>query len=139
MTVMLDLNVLLDVIQKRQPHFPASAQVLDRVARGEIRGCVPAHAVTTIHYIVARHAGRAKAEQAVDWVLAKTTVVPVAAEQFLRARCLAFPDFEDAVVAALAEASHCECVVSRNAADFATCPVPALTPEELLVRLGPGR
>lgn len=131
---MLDLNVLLDVIQKRPPHFVSSAEVLDRVARGEIKGCVPAHAITTIHYIVARYAGRGKADQAIDWILARTRVVPAAGEQFMRARWLAVPDFEDAVVAVLADVAHCDCVVSRNIAHFAGSPVPAFTPEEFLLR-----
>ncbi len=29
MKIMIDLNVLLDVVQKRQPHYQASAQLLD--------------------------------------------------------------------------------------------------------------
>jgi hypothetical protein len=32
MTVMLDINVLLDVFLVRQPHYDCSAQVLSRVA-----------------------------------------------------------------------------------------------------------
>ena len=135
MTVMLDLNVLLDIIQKRDPHFSASAELLDLVARGAIRGRVPGHGVTTIHYIVAKYADRQKADQAVDWLLAQTTVTPADKDDFLRARVLSMPDFEDAVVAALAESCGCDYVASRNAADFASSPVPALTPEELLAQL----
>jgi len=135
MIVMLDLNVLLDVIQKREPHFHASAKLLDLVATGAIEGYVAAHGVTTIHYIVTKYADRDKADQAVDWLLAQTTVVSPGKEHFLRARALSMPDFEDAVVAALAESSNCDCVASRNATDFDDSPVPALTPEELLAQL----
>ena len=135
MIVMLDLNVLLDVIQKREPHFPASAELLDLVAKGEIRGCVPGHGVTTIHYIVAKYADVCKADQAVDWLLARTTVTAAGKEHFLRARGLPMPDFEDAVVAALAESFGCDYIASRNIADFANSPVSPLTPGELLVEL----
>jgi hypothetical protein len=34
--VLLDLNVLLDVVQQRMPHYEASAQVLSCARRGEI-------------------------------------------------------------------------------------------------------
>jgi hypothetical protein len=34
--VLLDLNVLLDVVQHRVPHYEASAQVLSCARRGEI-------------------------------------------------------------------------------------------------------
>jgi hypothetical protein len=44
--------VVLDVVQTRQPHYPASASVLDRVIQGAHTGEVSAHAVTTLHYLV---------------------------------------------------------------------------------------
>jgi hypothetical protein len=55
----------------------------------------------------------------------------------LRARGLAFDDFEDAVVAAAAEKLHCRWIVTRNVVDFASSPVPAVTPAELLAALQP--
>lgn len=42
--ILVDLNVLLDVIQKREPHYPASAAVLDKIVRRQVDAVVPAHA-----------------------------------------------------------------------------------------------
>jgi hypothetical protein len=53
----------------------------------------------------------------------------------VRARSLDFEDFEDAVVATSAEAAGCEVIITRNLTDFASSPVPALTPEEFLLDL----
>ena len=44
-------------------------------------------------------------------------------------------DFEDCVVAASAEAASCDHIVTRNVADFAGSPVPALPPAEFLTLL----
>lgn len=132
MQIMIDLNVLLDVIQKREPHVAASGKILGLVAKRKIAGSIPAHALTTIHYIVAKYAGRAKAGQTVDWLLSTLTVVPAGQKEFLRARGLNIPDFEDAVVASLAESGHCQYIVSRNPGDFKNSRIPVLTPEELL-------
>jgi hypothetical protein len=52
-----------------------------------------------------------------------------------RARTLATDDFEDAAVVAVAEASGSTFVVTRNVADFAHSPVPAITPADFLIRL----
>jgi hypothetical protein len=41
-------------------------------------------------------------------------------------------DFEDAVVAAVAESRLCEYIVSRNSQDFAASPVKTLSPENFL-------
>ena len=52
MTALIDLNVLLDVIQNRQPHVVASAEVLSRAVCGEFQARVASHAVTTFYYVV---------------------------------------------------------------------------------------
>ena len=54
-----------------------------------------------------------------------------------RARQLAMDDFEDAAVAAVAEASGSTFVVTRNAADFTQSPVPAIAPADFLSQHAP--
>jgi hypothetical protein len=51
---------------------------------------------------------------------------------FQRARQLPLGDFEDALVASVAEATGSDYIVTRNVSDFAGSPVPALTPTEFL-------
>ncbi len=130
---MLDLNVLLDVVQRREPFYTASAATLSKVLTREVTGCIPGHALTTLYYLVSRQTDKAKAGELVDWLLVHFEVIPQDRSQFLRARSLDCPDFEDAVVASAAEASACEMIVTRNIGDFAGAPVPAVTPEEFLV------
>jgi predicted nucleic acid-binding protein len=123
--VLLDLNVLLDVLQRREPHYAASAAVLSRIAAGEMEGAVPGHALTTLYYVLFRLADRKRAIEAVDWLLAELEIVPEGREVFLRARSLDMDDFEDA------EARGCTRIVTRNVADFEGAPVPAVSPREL--------
>ena len=78
MKVMIDLNVLLDVVQKREPHMTASAQILAMAARGELSARVPSHALITLSYIVGKHAGRSEADRTVDWILANLRIQPTA-------------------------------------------------------------
>lgn len=135
MKVLLDLNVLLDVVQNRVPHYRDSAEVVSRAREGEIQALIPAHAVTTLHYVLAKSAGQVKADQTVDWLLAHFEIAPAGRDAFRRARELAFPDFEDAVVASLAEAAQCGHVVTRNETDFAGSPVPPVSPTAFLALL----
>lgn len=135
MKVLLDLNVLLDVIQHREPHYDASAAVLSRIAEDELEGAVPGHALTTVYYLVSRFADRGRAARAVDWILRDLEVVAEDRELFLRARSLDLDDFEDAVVASAAERASCDRIVTRNVHDFAGSPVPAITPGELVAEI----
>lgn len=131
---MLDLNVLLDVLQKREPHYRVAAAVLERVLHGEVRGALSAHAVTTVHYLVGRYADRASADRALSWLLHHLNVCSVGRDELERARSLGWSDFEDAVVAAVAERAGCDCIVTRNVKDFEGSPVSVLTPQEWLLR-----
>jgi predicted nucleic acid-binding protein len=132
MTVLLDLNVILDVVQRREPHYTDSARLLSAAARGQIEGQLPGHAITTIYYLVARYAARERAEMTVDWMLDQFDVRASTAADFRRARALPMTDFEDAVVAALAERMNCDHVVTRNTSDFENAPVSVRTPRAIL-------
>lgn len=43
--ILVDLNVLLDVLQERRPHFSSSATLLDYLLRQEAKAWIPAHAI----------------------------------------------------------------------------------------------
>ena len=132
MTVVLDINVLLDVFQQRQPHHAASAQVLSLACDGTLQGIFPAHGVTTLYYLVRRHGTREDAGSAVDRVLAHLEIVGLDRTGWQRARELPISDFEDAVVAAIAEAHAADFIVTRNETDFAASPVTAISPSAFL-------
>ena len=84
-------------------------------------------------YILAKAAGKAKADQTINWLLAHFEVAVADKAVLRRARQLPLADFEDAVVASLAEAGQCDHVVTRNVSDFAGSPVSALTPTDFLI------
>lgn len=134
MRLMFDINVLLDVYQRREPFYSASARALSRVAEYKDIGCLPSHALTTFFYVVQRFAGKQKANELVDWLLVHFEIVPQDKFQFSRARALEMVDFEDAAMATAAEAAKCELILTRNVEDFLGSPVQAVTPEEFLAQ-----
>ncbi|MCW8828616.1 MAG: PIN domain-containing protein [Gammaproteobacteria bacterium] len=131
--ILIDLNVILDVVQRRKPHYRASAAVLDEVVSERVSATLPAHAVTTLHYLVSRYNNRRAADKVVDWLLRYFAVAETGKSDFIRAMGLSWQDYEDAVVAIAADVRGCSCIVTRNVKDFTGSPVPALTPEEFLL------
>jgi len=129
---------VLDVVQRREPHYAASALVLDRIVRERVTGCLPAHAFTTVHFLVQRYQDSVTAARTVDWLLRRFVVAAIGRAELERARALGHRDFEDAVVMAAAESAGCEAIVTRNLSDFEGSPVSALAPEEYLVSDEPG-
>lgn len=132
MTVTVDINVLLDVFQKREPHHAASARVLSMVASGNLAGVCPAHGLTTLYYLVRKHASKPNAEAVMDRVLDQFQIGNLDAEGWREARQLPFADFEDAAVAMVAKASSSTFIITRNIDDFVSSPVPAISPAAFL-------
>jgi predicted nucleic acid-binding protein len=132
MKALLDLNVLLDVIQNRQPHYADSAKVLSAARSGEFEALIPFHAVTTIFYLVERAQDTATASQTVDWLLQYFNVPTADKSTLVQARSLKLKDFEDGVVASVAVRDKCDFIISRNAVDFSASPVKAISPADFL-------
>ncbi|MCB2262702.1 MAG: PIN domain-containing protein [Candidatus Thiosymbion ectosymbiont of Robbea hypermnestra] len=135
MRVMYDLNVLLDVVQKRQPHYRASAEAVSKAVEGAVAAVFPSHGVTTLHYLVGRYATKGRADEIVDWLLARFSIGSTGRAELSRARRMPVRDFEDAVVVAVAESTGCDSLLTRNVADFASAPLRVMTPEEFLLEL----
>lgn len=131
--IMLDINVLLDVLQKREPHFRASGLVIERILDDQASGALPAHAITTLHYLIGKYQNSKKADDVIAWLLQHFEIAAVEQTHLKDALALKWPDFEDAMVATCAQALGCEAIVTRNVKDFQQSPVPALTPSEYLL------
>lgn len=126
--VLFDLNVVLDVLAQRQPHYPDAARVWVYVESGQMEGLLAAHSVTTLFYLLRRQLGLSQAKVALHDVLRVFQVAPVDQEVIRAALILDWNDFEDAVQATAAVAAGAAYLITRNEADFAGSPVPAIHP-----------
>jgi predicted nucleic acid-binding protein len=134
MIIVVDINVMLDVFQKRQPHYAASAGVMNLVMQGTLKGVCPSHALTTLYYLARRHGTQAEAESAIDSVLQHFEIVSLEHADWQTVRLIPFADFEDAAVSVTADKAGAAFIVTRNEADFAQSSVPAIAPSAFLSR-----
>lgn len=139
MQVLVDLNVIIDVMQNRQPFYEDSASVVDAVARGEVVGWLAAHSVTTLFYVISRIRNRETAVQAIAGLLESFTVAKVDDTVIREALGLGWKDFEDAVQIASAGAEGVDYLITRNIKDFQSGPVPVIQPAAFLALLDSAR
>jgi len=135
-TILVDVNIILDVLLDRRPHSIASAQVWLAIEGGRARGLVAAHAVTTIHHLIRKDLGAAKAKRMVSAILTVFDVASIDRAVLDAALLLPTTDFEDAVTAAAARQAACDFIVTRDAKGFRGSPIRHLPPEALLPLLG---
>jgi predicted nucleic acid-binding protein len=132
--ILLASNVVLNVFLDREPHYEASAALFDAIKAGSAEGFVSAHAVTTIHYLIARESDRLAARRTLTRLLGAFRVAPVDQAVIDAAFELPFADFEDAVTAAAARAAS-DLIATRDPKGFRGSPVRALQPEAIVALL----
>ena len=133
MKIMIDTNVVLDVLLKREPFFRDSYEVMKRSALEQDECFVSATAATDIFYLLHRSL---KDKQAAKDNLEKLSQLigfaDALAEDVHAAIASNMADFEDALVSAIAERCQMDYIVTRNTRDFRESKVKALAPEEFL-------
>ena len=136
--MLVDTNVILDVALDRAPWASAAVLLFDAIGRGNARGFVAAHAVSTVHYLVEKQSGRVIANSALSDLLELLTVVALDGNDFRRALGMHLPDFDDAVQVAACLKCDADFLVTRNAKDFKGSPAKIASPGEVVSVLAQG-
>ena len=134
-TALLDSNVILDVLQRREPFSDDAAALMAAAEQGRFRGLVAAHSVTTLFSLLSKHCGADKARVTTLELLSVLDVAAVDGHMLAQALALPCRDLEDAVQMAAAREAGADYVVTRDRAGYAAGPLPALSPAELLALL----
>ena len=133
MRILIDTNVILDILQKREPFFADSYRVLREVIESDTECLISASSATDIFYMLRKSLGSAQAaKDQLEQLAQLVTFADVQGMDIHTALMRAMPDFEDAVVDAVAERSGASYIVTRNIKDFADSAVPAILPADFL-------
>lgn len=130
--VLIDLNVVLDTLQKREPHYTESARVLAYAESGVIRGWMAAHSWTTLFYLYSKDQSADQARVHLTDLLQFLSVAAVDQPVIEQALNLPYRDFEDAVQMIAAVRMGADYLLTRNVRDYKGGPLPVLQPAELL-------
>jgi predicted nucleic acid-binding protein len=133
--ILIDLNVILDVQQRRAPFYETSSRVLASAETHRFEGWVAAHSLTTLFYLLARYRSAAQARMTIGEMLGFLSVATVDRQTIEQALTLPYPDFEDAVQMTAAVQAGMTHLVTRNVRDYKAGPLPVLLPAELLALL----
>jgi predicted nucleic acid-binding protein len=130
--ILVDTNILLDVLARREPFYAAAAAIWSLAERGEVRAVVSAISFNNVYYIVRRAEGRTRAQKAMRLIRDVFESVPPDNQIINQAIDANMADFEDAVQFHSAIRAKATYLVTRNPGDFPKSALPILTPEEFL-------
>lgn len=133
MLVLIDTNVMLDMLEKREPFYESSNDVLSLCACRKIKGCIALHTVSNIFYILRKNYSAENRRHLILGILKFLKVANVSHENVRHAlERNDFPDFEDCLQDECAIQNHADYIITRNTDDFSNSNIPAITPSDFL-------
>lgn len=136
MKILVDTNVILDVLLKREPFYHDGAKVLNLSSKGNVDLFVSASAVTDIYYIANQTIkNRSEIKNLLSRLLKVVSIASVSEDMIKRALELPWKDFEDSVQYSVALLQEMEGIVTRNPNDYREAEIDIWMPEELLRKL----
>lgn len=138
MNVMIDTNIILDILGKKEPFVQHSASVLMLAAKGKLSAAITANTVTDIYYLMKKHLQNHEAvKNALLSLMDVLDVVDVTKADCIKAFDLPMNDYEDALLTHCAKRVKADYIITRNVKDFINSPVNTIAPEDFLSRFFP--
>lgn len=133
MKLLIDTNVVLDVLLRREPFFRTAAEVLNLTQLDEVREYVSASAITDIYYIANKQMkDRDAVRDLLKRLLMIVSVAAVSEWEIQNALNLAWGDFEDSVQYSVALLNEMDGIVTRNPSDYQETNMRIWLPEQAL-------
>jgi len=133
MNVLLDTNVVMDIVEKREPFYKDSIAALKRIFAINAECYFSASSAKDVFYLVKRHTGNLSQAKSAIVAISKFAVFCDTTKQDVQEALLSnMIDFEDAVLVAGAVRDNMDFVITRNVKDFTNSIIPAITPADFL-------
>ena len=132
MVVLIDTNIILDYLLKREPFYNDSYRIIRTCCNQYVDGYIALHTITTIWYLL-RKTPEEQRRAAMTGICKILCVVGTTHEEILNALSnVDFRDFEDCVQMKCAKTVNADYIITRNANDFVNSEVPVISPDDFL-------
>ena len=133
MRILIDTNVILDILLKREEFVSISQAALEKsINQGDML-FFSSSAVTDIYYLIRKNTGsREKALNAIKQLAEFLTFATVDENCIMEAMLSKISDYEDAVVDVVASRANVDYIMTRNIEDFKNSDNNVISPMEYL-------
>lgn len=132
--LLFDTNIILDVLQRREPHFKTSGEMLNLIESGKYRGFLSATTITDVYYLIKKGNRRSVVIELMNDLLQLFEVAGVDRAIIFAALQSDMNDFEDAIQSETALINRIDFIITRNSKDFIKSKIPALTPNDFILK-----
>ena len=135
MKALIDGNIILDVLQRREPHIEASSKIWKLCETDQVEGFISALTFTDLVYVMRKELTPDRIQEVLKKMALIFRFTDLSVADLTEAAEMKWNDYEDAVQSATAKRVHADCIITRNIRDYLQSTVPAYTPAEFLQRI----
>jgi len=136
MKILVDTDVTLDVLLKREPFYKDSIVVFQLANSESINGVLTAVSITNIFYLLQKaRKDITDVYQIMDKLTTLFSVAAINEATITNALALRWKDFEDAVQFVAAKENEVDYIITRNKTDFKSSDIPCISPTEFIAFL----
>jgi predicted nucleic acid-binding protein len=130
--LLVDTNIVLDLLAKRQPHYDYAARLFSLSDRRKIKLNVSSITILNANYILSRVLSGDEAKEILRKFKLLVKVLSCDEKVIDLGLNSDFKDFEDSVQYYTAIENNCECIITRNLKDFKESKIPVMTAEAFI-------
>ena len=131
MRVLVDTNILLDYLLKREPYAENARKIIMACKQKTIAGCIAAHSISNMFFILRKEYSIDERRDILKDICRLFDVEGIDKAKILQALDNTdFKDFEDCLQMQCAISFRADYIISRNLDDFANSEVPCIYPDE---------
>jgi len=131
--VFLDTNIVIDLLEKREPFFNVAAKIFSLADNQVIELYCSALSIANIYYILFRNKTNDDAYEILNELMEFLNILSFSEKTIkLSLQNRSFLDFEDAIQHSTAVDNQMDVIVTRNTNDFKAAKIPVMTSNEIV-------
>ncbi|MDO4261277.1 MAG: PIN domain-containing protein [Eubacteriales bacterium] len=133
MCVLIDTNILVDFLEKREPYTESATAVIRLCALGKATGYIAAHSISNLFFVLRKIYSVSERRELLKAICGILHISAIDENKILSAlQNEDFADFEDCLQGECAKECNADYIITRNLRDFLKSEVKAIMPEEFL-------
>ncbi len=132
MKILLDTNIVLDILLKREKFFLRSREIFILVEEKKVEGFLSASSFTTIYYLISKYLSKKEADESIEILLKLFDVTYLDKNIIKNAVENNGVDFEDSVIYTSAYYEGIDYIITRDKRGFKNSKVECLNPNNFL-------
>jgi predicted nucleic acid-binding protein len=132
MKVLIDTNVVLDAIAKREPFRVNAQKIINSILDNKLEGYITANSITDIYYIARKHLSRDDLHNTLHSLFRIFDIIDVLGTDCRKALHFPLDDYEDALLAVCGNRAVVDYIITRDEEFLRQAKIPVISPADFV-------